>query len=646
MPKLLKTPFAIDAAEGFRTDIQESTGAAPNSATYQVGFPPVTMQSIASNGMPPKGSDLNGVLYDITDNLVFLTQGGGYGFDSAYATSIGGYPLNARLRLTNGDIVKSTVDGNTNDPNVNMTGWEKGTRASGVLDASGKTQQEVNDLDLYVTKNERMFGVVGTGDETAKLSLALQERSINLVSNQINTSARITTTSKNIEGKGAKINSSGAVIPILTSQNDGFKLSNIEIDANSGGQLDAGLIVVSASKDFLIEDVVLRNGGTVNGASPRGVNAIGVATDTYPTGGKSTGNLSRIFTYNFTKAPINWTTYAEEGTLSFSKFENNVGNGFCPAIQVNGGKRFKSVFNFVKGTEGAGTTIGTVGTTPPLAAKEVLSFGNSYYDVGTLGNANAEKFAIQIAQNFGATDTRDFVLSHEYLDTGDGFYRTVGGVDNVYALGNISKNTGICYSLLNAKGHYFRDQTVLNYNKNNLNAIGAWVMNNCSDISIHGGRISSTSATSYLISSTAGVNTDIVVDSVKILNEGIGILANTHYQYFRRTRIRVTREFTVANNTTKLLHLSALLAGCSVKVDLSISAVNGVNFVDGHVQALATSTDGTTCTILNNTVVKDTKSAGANSMVVDTTGTNLRIQWTNNLGASVTLLCEYDIYIY
>lgn len=124
MPKLLKTPFAVDAAEGFRTDIQESTGAAPNSATYQVGFPPVTMQSIASNGMPPKGSDLNGVLYDITDNLVFLTQGGGYGFDAAYATSIGGYPLNARLRLTNGDIVKNTTDGNTNDPNVDMEGWE------------------------------------------------------------------------------------------------------------------------------------------------------------------------------------------------------------------------------------------------------------------------------------------------------------------------------------------------------------------------------------------------------------------------------------------------------------------------------------------------------------------------------------------
>lgn len=35
----------------------------------------------------------------------------------------GGYLKNARVMLTNGDIVKSTIDGNTNDPNVDMTGW-------------------------------------------------------------------------------------------------------------------------------------------------------------------------------------------------------------------------------------------------------------------------------------------------------------------------------------------------------------------------------------------------------------------------------------------------------------------------------------------------------------------------------------------
>ena len=33
------------------------------------------------------------------------------------------YGLNERVVLTNGDIVKSTTDGNAHDPNVNMTGW-------------------------------------------------------------------------------------------------------------------------------------------------------------------------------------------------------------------------------------------------------------------------------------------------------------------------------------------------------------------------------------------------------------------------------------------------------------------------------------------------------------------------------------------
>ena len=35
----------------------------------------------------------------------------------------GGYLKNARVMLANGDIVKSTINGNTNDPNIDMTGW-------------------------------------------------------------------------------------------------------------------------------------------------------------------------------------------------------------------------------------------------------------------------------------------------------------------------------------------------------------------------------------------------------------------------------------------------------------------------------------------------------------------------------------------
>ena len=40
-----------------------------------------------------------------------------------YESKTGGYALGATVKLDNGDIVKSTINGNTNDPNVNMTGW-------------------------------------------------------------------------------------------------------------------------------------------------------------------------------------------------------------------------------------------------------------------------------------------------------------------------------------------------------------------------------------------------------------------------------------------------------------------------------------------------------------------------------------------
>lgn len=47
-----------------------------------------------------------------------------YNGGSKWHSRVGGYKENERVVLANGDIVKSTVDGNANDPNVDMTGWE------------------------------------------------------------------------------------------------------------------------------------------------------------------------------------------------------------------------------------------------------------------------------------------------------------------------------------------------------------------------------------------------------------------------------------------------------------------------------------------------------------------------------------------
>lgn len=44
-------------------------------------------------------------------------------FDQNLVNTLGGYPLNSRVLLENGSIVKNISDGNTNNPNLNMTGW-------------------------------------------------------------------------------------------------------------------------------------------------------------------------------------------------------------------------------------------------------------------------------------------------------------------------------------------------------------------------------------------------------------------------------------------------------------------------------------------------------------------------------------------
>lgn len=71
-----------------------------------------------------------------------------YNGGSKWHSRVGGYLENERVVLTNGDIVKSTIDGNTNDPNSDMTGWIITTDASFVVDASGKNQQEINNKFL------------------------------------------------------------------------------------------------------------------------------------------------------------------------------------------------------------------------------------------------------------------------------------------------------------------------------------------------------------------------------------------------------------------------------------------------------------------------------------------------------------------
>ena len=65
-----------------------------------------------------------------------------------YESKTGGYALNERVQLATGDIVRSTITSNVNNPNENMTGWVKANDASQIFDESGKSQQQVNNKGI------------------------------------------------------------------------------------------------------------------------------------------------------------------------------------------------------------------------------------------------------------------------------------------------------------------------------------------------------------------------------------------------------------------------------------------------------------------------------------------------------------------
>ncbi|WP_434243179.1 gp53-like domain-containing protein [Enterobacter roggenkampii] len=114
-------PFGIN---GPREPILATTPAGDNTASYDSGFPPITMTLKSAGGLPPKGQDMNQILYELSALCRWFSAGAYNNFDSAFATSIGGYPKGSAVISDDGTkIYLSTIDANTNNPNSVLTGW-------------------------------------------------------------------------------------------------------------------------------------------------------------------------------------------------------------------------------------------------------------------------------------------------------------------------------------------------------------------------------------------------------------------------------------------------------------------------------------------------------------------------------------------
>ena len=151
-PKKQPVPFGIN---GQRENLLATTPAGDNTASYDAGFPAVTMILKAAGGLPPKGQDMNQILYELSALARWFSAGGGNQFDSAFSTSVSGYPLGATVLATDGSgYWISATNANTNNPENStsaLTGWLPYSQ-SGVTSLSGLAAANITLTTLQAGK--------------------------------------------------------------------------------------------------------------------------------------------------------------------------------------------------------------------------------------------------------------------------------------------------------------------------------------------------------------------------------------------------------------------------------------------------------------------------------------------------------------
>lgn len=199
-PKKQAVPFAVN---GQRENLLPTTPAGDNTASYSAGFPPVTMILKAAGGLPPKGQDMNQILFELASVARWCGAGGSYPFDSAFAATVSGYPAGAEVLTSDASgFWVNTVDGNSNSPeaaDASLTGWVPSGNY-GVTALTALTNTSVTMTSLQASKPR--ITLAGTLTANINLIVPAWQKSW-LIEN--NTSGNFTVTVKTPSGSGVAI---------------------------------------------------------------------------------------------------------------------------------------------------------------------------------------------------------------------------------------------------------------------------------------------------------------------------------------------------------------------------------------------------------------------------------------------------------
>lgn len=178
-PLFIPIRFAMNGAKNVIQKVLQ-VGQDQEDATWNLGWPAITMIPKEDGGLAPKGQDFNGVLYTLSDHAVHRQNGEQILFSQDVVDNYGGYSLGSIIQ-SNDSLrhYRSLINNNTFDPNTTPIAgrWE-------IYAGSGSLPTASSSIAGII----KVLNILTSNDSGSALSAAMGRDLKDLVDTKLNIS--------------------------------------------------------------------------------------------------------------------------------------------------------------------------------------------------------------------------------------------------------------------------------------------------------------------------------------------------------------------------------------------------------------------------------------------------------------------------